>query len=204
MLNQDYLSILQQAATLSENTNNSSPATSQVVEALLTAEKTSKKNKINFAFKQLLGTWQLRFITGTKKTRAKAGIVLGAGRYLPKFIGIYLTYCARLLVTAPQDVQAGTVENVVELGGFKLALEGPIKFLPQKNILAFDFTRINVQFLNFRLYQGYIRGGKAKEQNFYQESVGKQAFFAYFLVEENFIAARGRGGGLALWSLAKS
>lgn len=199
MSDQDYLSLLQKAAIPSENNSNSAPAASQVVESLLTAEKMSKKNKSNYAFKQLLGTWQLRFITGTKKTRAKAGIVLGSGRYLPKFIKITITYSDRLLATPPQNVQAGTVENVVNFSGLTLALEGPIEFLPQKNILAFDFTRISVKVFNFKLYQGYIRGGKAKEQEFYAEKIGKKAFFAYFLVRDNFIAARGKGGGLALW-----
>jgi len=50
------------------------------------------------------------------------------------------------------------------------------------------------------VYKGYIRGGEAKEKTFYDESVGKQAFFTYFIVENEIIAARGRGGGLALWS----
>ena len=204
MSDPNYLSILQQAATASlKNSSNSPPNQEQVVEALLAAEKMSKKNQMNCAFSQLLGTWQLKFITGTKKTRAKVGVVLGAGRYLPGFISIYLTYCDRLLATPPKDTQAGTVENVVKLGGFKLALEGPIKFLPQKNILAFDFTRICVKFLGLKLYQGYIRGGKVKEEEFYRKKVGKQAFFAYFLVRDDFIAARGRGGGLALWSAVK-
>ena len=200
----DYLSLLQQAAISPENKSNSLPDQSQIVNVLLAVEKTSKKEKMQFSWQQLVGTWQLRFITGTKKTRARAGIVLGAGRYLPKFIKIYLTYSEELLSTPPQDIQAGTVNNVVQLSGFKLALSGPVKFLSQKNILAFDFTRMDLQVLGIKLYQGYIRGGKIKEQEFYREKVGKQAFFAYFIVQDKFIAARGRGGGLALWSLVES
>lgn len=203
MSSKDYLSLLQQATVFREDKSNSLPSPSQVVDALIEAEKMSKKQKTHYSFRQLLGTWRLHFVTGTKKTRAKAGIVLGAGRYLPKFIKICLTYSERLLAKPPQDIQAGTVENLVKLGGLKLALEGPIKFVPQKNILAFDFTRLNVNFFGIKLYHGYIRGGKTKEQEFYRESVGKQAFFAYFLIQDNFIAARGRGGGLALWILSQ-
>ena len=203
MSSKDYLSLLRQTAISLENKTNSLASPSQIVDALLEAEKMSKKQKTNYAFGQLLGTWRLRFITGTKKTRAKAGVVLGAGRYLPKFIKISLNYSDRLLATPPENIQAGTVENTVELGGFKLALEGPIKFLPQKNILAFDFTRLQATFLGIKLYQGYIRGGEVKEQEFYQDKIGKQAFFAYFLIQDNFIAARGKGGGLALWTLSQ-
>jgi hypothetical protein len=71
--------------------------------------------------------------------------------------------------------------------------------LVNKNILAFDFTRITVKLLGKTVYQGFIRGGEAREAEFFSLSVAKQAFFAYFLVEDGIIAARGRGGGLALW-----
>jgi hypothetical protein len=66
-------------------------------------------------------------------------------------------------------------------------------------LLAFDFTQLRVQILGMTLYNGYIRGGKASEESFYQKSIGQQAFFAYFVINPQILAARGRGGGLALW-----
>ena len=50
------------------------------------------------------------------------------------------------------------------------------------------------------LYQGYIRNGKDREESFDKQTLKEQAFFTYFLVEDNYIAARGKGGGLALWT----
>jgi hypothetical protein len=50
------------------------------------------------------------------------------------------------------------------------------------------------------LYDGYIRKGQEREARFYEQGVKEQAFFTYFLVQNNAIAARGRGGGLALWT----
>jgi len=47
------------------------------------------------------------------------------------------------------------------------------------------------------VYSGEFRGGKEKE--IYDQPIAKLPFFAFFLVTEDFIAARGRGGGLALW-----
>jgi len=184
--------ILEQAVA-----NSPRPAADSVVSALLEAEKSAKRNKVSYSFEQLIGTWKLCFITGTKKTRAKAGIVLGAGRYIPKLIKIKIVYSASQL---EDNFQLGKVENSVEFGAVKLTLAGMTKFLPKKNILAFDFTRMTIQLFGATLYQGYIRGGEKKEQEFLTESVSKQAFFAYFLVEDGMIAARGRGGGLALWS----
>jgi len=191
----ENLSILEQAAQ-----SNSKPSPEAVVTALLEAEKNAKKNKIRYSFEQLIGHWQLCFITGTKKTRQKAGIVLGAGRYIPQWIAkIQIAFSAEPVAEGEENSQIGRVENSVQVGAIALTLSGPTKFLVNKNILAFDFTRITVKLLGKTVYQGFIRGGEAREAEFFSLSVGKQAFFAYFLVEDGIIAARGRGGGLALW-----
>jgi hypothetical protein len=190
----ESLSILERAAK-----SNSKPSGADVVKALLEAEKTAKRNKTNYSLEQLFGTWRLCFVTGTKKIRSKAGIALGAGRYVPGFIKIQISYSDELLFPPKESIEAGKVENTVELGGLKLLVSGPIKFLSPKNILVFDFTRTNLQLFGKTLYHN--RGASSKEEEeFYQKNIGKQAFFTYFLVEKDFIAARGKGGGLALWS----
>jgi hypothetical protein len=187
-------SILEQATK-----SNSKPSADVVVAALLAAEKSAKKTKTRYSFNQLTGHWQLCLITGTKKTRKKAGIVLGAGRYIPQWIAkISIAYAAEPVAEGEENSEIGRVENSVKVGTMELTLSGPTKFLPN-NILAFDFTRITVKLLGKTVYKGYIRGGEGREAEFLSLSVGKQAFFAYFLVEDGIIAARGRGGGLALW-----
>jgi hypothetical protein len=158
-----------------------------VVKTLLETEKEMKKERLSYTLEQLLGTWRLCFVTGTKKAKKRAGIILGDGRYLPNFITIKLSY------------SLDKVENLVKLGCLEIKLTGPIKFLTPQNILAFDFTKITVKLANFTIYNSEIRGGKDREVNFAQESIKKQAFFRYFLITDQIIAARGRGGGLALW-----
>ncbi|MDQ2099826.1 MAG: hypothetical protein QQW96_19520 [Tychonema bourrellyi B0820] len=190
----ENISILEQAAN-----SNLKPSSNEVVIALIETEKNAKKNKTRYSFEQLIGNWQLCFITGTKKSRKKAGIVLGAGRYIPQWIAkIQIAYAAEPVAEGEENSETGRVENSVKVGTMELTLSGPTKFLPN-NILAFDFTRITVKLLGKTVYQGYIRGGESRETEFLSLSVGKQAFFAYFLVEDRIIAARGRGGGLALW-----
>jgi len=190
----ENISILEQAAK-----SNTKPSSNEVVTALLAAEKNAKKTKTRYSFEQLIGNWQLCFITGTKKTQKKAGIVLGAGRYIPQWIAkISIAYSAESVAEGEANSEIGRVENSVKVGAMELTLSGPTKFL-RNNILAFDFTRITVKLLGKTVYQGFIRGGESREAEFFSLSVGKQAFFAYFLVEDGIIAARGRGGGLALW-----
>ncbi|NEP62641.1 MAG: hypothetical protein F6K31_37905 [Symploca sp. SIO2G7] len=175
------------------------PTAESVVEALLMAEKMAKPSKLSSAYKNLLGTWRLGFITGTKRSRQKAGVILGSGRFLPKWVKIYLSY-----FQSEAEQEQGTVENFVELGLLKLVVTGPTQFWPKKNILAFDFTRMQVLFSGLKLYDGYIRGGREREANFYDQGLSKQAFFIYFLIENRCLAARGRGGGLALWTREQS
>jgi hypothetical protein len=175
------------------------PAPEAVVEALLMAEKTAKQTKVRHAYPQLLGSWRLGFITGTKRSRQRAGVILGAGRFLPKWVKIHLSYSQ-----SEPGQERGTVQNSVELGPLQLVLTGPTQFLPKTNILAFDFTQMRVSLLGLKFYQGYIRGGRDREAGFYEQSVKEQAFFTYFLVQDGCIAARGRGGGLALWTRSKN
>ena len=192
------LSILDRAADMQSFKANL-PEPAEVVAALLKAEKTARKNHPNYTFEQLIGTWKLRFITGTKKTRQRAGIVLGAGRYLPSFVAIELTYSNDNSEEKQLDLR-GRVKNSVKLGGLNLTLTGPVKFLAPRSILAFDFTTITIKLFKLQLYNGYLKNGQAKEAEFYSQKINNQAFFSYFLITENIIAARGRGGGLALWS----
>ncbi|MGB3653260.1 MAG: hypothetical protein WBA41_18845 [Rivularia sp. (in: cyanobacteria)] len=167
------------------------PRSADVVVALIEAEKTAKQTKVNYSYSQLLGNWRLGFITGTKKTRKRAGVVLGAGKFLPKLVKIQLVY---------NQSESQTVENSVQFGLLKIVLTGPVQFYSKKNILAFDFTRMQLSLSGLNLYQGYIRGGKDREANFYKQTLKEQAFFTYFLIEDSYIAARGKGGGFDLWT----
>jgi hypothetical protein len=164
------------------------PPANELVTSLLEAEKNCKQNKLTYDFSQIIGKWQLCFITGTKKSQKRAGIILGSGRYISRLFKIYITL-------KPDQ----TIDNTVLFGNINLTVSGLTKFLDKKNILAFDFTRIEVKIFGLTLYKGAMRGGKESEAKFYQDSIKKQAFFAYFLVDNDFLAARGRGGGLALW-----
>lgn len=205
------LTILQQAALAVLERSRQRPTPEQVVQALLEVEKASKQQKIRYSLSELTGDWRLCFITGTRKTRQRAGVVLGAGRYVPSLVTISIAYAASPLAAPPtatdnntsyrSSFEMGNVTNRVQLGQLQMALAGPTKLLSKNNILAFDFTRIMLQLSKFSLYQGAVRGGETSEVSFYSADVGaeKQAFFNYFLVQKDIIAARGRGGGLALW-----
>lgn len=183
------------AASLHQNLSDL-PEPARVVKALLQMEKNAKKERTTPTYSELIGCWNLRFITGTKKTRKRAGVVLGAGKYIPRFIKIQIAYkCDR-----QSNGSLGRVKNSVKLAFIELSLSGPTKMLPYKSILAFDFTAIKIVAFGFKLYDGYFKNGAEREARFDRQTIKEQAFFNYFYVSEDFIAARGKGGGLALWS----
>lgn len=188
---------IEQVAEYLQNKAIKAPESEAVVKALIEAEKAAKQNKLNlnYSYSQLIGDWRLGFITGTKKTRKRAGVVLGAGKFLPKLVKIQLSYSQ-----SEDSPEKGSVENSVQFGLLKIVLTGPVKFWSNKNILAFDFTKMELFLSSLKLYQGYIRNGEAREKDFYQQTLNQQAFFTYFLIKNNYIAARGKGGGLALWT----
>ncbi|MBF2098946.1 MAG: hypothetical protein IGQ88_11310 [Gloeomargaritaceae cyanobacterium C42_A2020_066] len=166
------------------------PAAQALIQPLLILERQARLHRHALAPQDLQGTWRLVWITGTQKARRRLAPVLGAGRYLPKGLGITLTY---------DWTEAGTVANQVCLGPLSLTLSGPAKLVPPRPILAFDFTQVTLAVAGRPLITRPLRGGPAATASFYTQPVQKQAFFVYFWVTPQAIAARGRGGGLALW-----
>ncbi|MEM6449558.1 MAG: hypothetical protein AAF703_04495 [Cyanobacteria bacterium P01_D01_bin.105] len=176
-------------------TGGQAPHPPDVVAALLSAEKESKRHKQRYAYEDLLGAWQLGFVSGTqtKKTSGKKPMkTVGNGRFVPGFVAIAITY--------QQDAVSNTVINAVTLGPLNLTLTGPTRFWPKTNSLAFDFTTLQIKLGDLSLYDGSIRGGRERAQTFKAQSLKDQAFFTFFTVAPDHIAARGKGGGLALWT----
>jgi len=190
----DLINSLSSAAT-AYRAGNKLPSAEIIVNALLEAEKTAKLQKLNYPFASLNGKWRLCFATGTKKVRNRGGIILGKGWYVPRFMRIHI--CLNPLET--EALRTGEIANQVQLGGILLKLTGPIKYLGKKNLLAFDFIKMQISLFNWMVVNQNISTKKGENKDFNEQPIAKLAFFAFFLVTEDMIAARGRGGGLALW-----
>ncbi|MDZ8183996.1 MAG: hypothetical protein RMX96_03930 [Nostoc sp. ChiSLP02] len=191
----EFITVISQAADAYRGQKNIRPSAEILVNALLQAEKAAKQQRLNYPFESLLGKWRLCFATGTKKVRERGGIVLGKGLYVPKFVPIHISFSANL----EQDLGKGEVANQVELTPILLKLTGPVKYIGKKNLLASDFNQMFISLFGRLVYNKQIRSGKVQSEDFYSQPIAKLSFFAFFLVTEDFIAARGRGGGLALW-----
>lgn len=186
----DFLTILHQSI----DPQQPKPKSEIMVKALLEAEKNSHTHKPKYEFSQLIGDWQLYFITGTKNSQKTLGKIIGSGFYLPPIVQVLISYQSQ-----DNHPHQGRIKNLVKVGLVSFSIDGPCKFISKKNIIAFDFTYLNMIILGQNMYQTNIRNGRESEGKFYQQNISKLAFFSYFLVTDNLMAARGRGGGLALW-----
>ncbi len=191
----DYVTTLSQAAIAYRENKSDRPSAEAVVNALLQAEKTAKQQKLLYPFTSLFGQWRLCFATGTRKVRKRGGIILGKGFYVPQFSPAHISFSTTEEISSVR----GEIGNQVKFSPILLKLSGPAQYLGKKNLLAFEFTQMQISLFGRVVYNGQIRGGKVKAENFYNQPIAKLPFFAFFLITEDFIAARGRGGGLALW-----
>ena len=185
----DFVDVLDRAVIQAKKLR---PTAKEVVEALLQAEKTTKQQKQVYPLELLFGQWRLCF-TAPKNAHFKSGVALGKGFYVPQIAPAQISFFPS------QNLGEARITNSVQFGSLQLKLTGPARYLDKKNLLMFDFTQVEILLFNRAIYSGGFRGGKLKDVDFYEQSVSKAPFFAFFRVTEDFIAARGRGGGLALW-----
>ncbi|TFI52910.1 hypothetical protein BLD44_018570 [Mastigocladus laminosus UU774] len=190
----DFATVLDQAVSAYRKEIGDRPKASAVVNALLQAEKATKQQKIQYPFTSLFGQWRLYFITGTRKLKKRGGIELGRGFYLPKLASAHICFAATDIADGK-----GEIANQVQLGPLLLKLTGPAKYLGKKNLLTFDFTQMHISLFGRVVYRQQIRGGESQTEDFYNQTIAKLPFFSFFLITEDLIAARGRGGGLAIW-----
>jgi hypothetical protein len=185
----DAAAILEAAALAAER-----PKAHRLTEALLTVERSAKGQQRSIDPALLLGTWQLRF-TAPKKPTYRAGEVVGRGFYLPRLAVATLTFSQADATDTPL-----TLENQLRLGPVQLRFSGPARVLPHRHLLAFDFLRVQVLVGRLSLIDLPLSGKSATRENFATVPVAKLPFFSFFAVQERYLAARGRSGGLALWA----
>jgi hypothetical protein len=193
----DFATILDRAARSSDR-----PTKAETIAALLQAETTTKRERLAIPFESLLGEWRLCFATGAKKDKQHGGIRLGQGFYFPKFAPASITFThdpASSISSEDKSCTTGTITNKLLVGTVKFQFTGPCRYPGKKNLLAFDFTQIQFKVLGLTVYQGKIRSGKRSSQDFDRLPIAQLPFFAFFWAGQHGIAARGRGGGLALW-----
>ena len=191
----DFVATLTLAAAAFRDGTGNRPKANAVVNALLQVEKLAKQQRLSYPLESLLGHWRLCF-TAPRKAHLRGGIALGKGLYVPQIARAHISFSNQ----APTSGQSAGIEisNSLQFSPLLFKLTGPAQYLGKKNKVKFDFTYMQLCLFGRAVYSGKFRSG-TKAIDFYEQSVSRLPFFAFFLMTEDFIAARGRGGGLALW-----
>ena len=182
------------AAAASTESRQNRPKPASVTAALLDQERQAKQARQPICLDDLVGLWQLQF-TAPKKPTYKSNQLTANGFYIPAV--------AKATLGFAEDTQRPTgvsIQNQLQVLNVKLRFTGPAKLLPKKNVLAFNFDRLELMLGGLTLVSIPINAAKETVQDFATTPVGKLPFFAFFSAQDRYLAARGRGGGLALWT----
>ena len=161
-----------------------------------------KAKEKNVAGEDLTGKWRLIYTTGTKKVAANVNKT-GGGSYFP--------------IPAVQsfDLNSGRIRNGIYLGPIKFFFDGPFIWREKLNMLEFTFTRVSLALGSAGPWSKDIDDGKWDAVKMAEQSAssgqgnvekgkaskpGANPFFKFVYADDKCIAARGRGGGLALWA----
>ncbi|QNI59121.1 putative conserved membrane protein [Synechococcus sp. BIOS-U3-1] len=147
---------------------------------LLDLEKQARRTGSGLTASDLLGCWQLNTIW--PKGQTEASVLNG---WLLRSIGA----CLEIRGNSDDGLQ---LRNAVNLSGLTLQFTGPGELNGRQPLLKFRFEQVELLLGRFTLLK--------RELPSPQE--GREPFFALIKRSpEGWMAARGRGGGLAFWTL---
>ena len=159
-----------------------SPSASREVNAteLLQLEQQARRSGSGVEAEALLGVWQLQLVwpKGQQRPSAFSGWLLRG-------------LSARLEISS--DREGLLLSNAVNLGAVELRFRGRGRLEGKRPLLLFSFERLQLS----------LGGWRVLERNLPAPAPQRMPFFALIHRDPSgWLAARGRGGGLALWQRA--
>jgi len=146
---------------------------------LLALERQAREHGTGLDVQALQGCWQLELVwpKGSRRPSAFSGWLLRG-------------LSARLEISA--DAEGLALSNAVNLGLLELRFRGAGQLLGRRPLLQFSFQQLQVSL-----------GGRLLIQRDLPEPAARRLpFFALIARDPSgWLAARGRGGGLAVWTL---
>ncbi|MFO0137446.1 MAG: hypothetical protein ACK535_05410 [Cyanobacteriota bacterium] len=166
---------------------------------LLKLERGSRRQGTGLVAADLIGIWRLQRVwprQGGEPSGPSSALLRGLGARLE--INATEVPSAALDTPRPGSARAlglgegglGLV-NAVRLGPLELRFEGRARLAGSRPLLWFGFDQLQLRFGNQVVLQRSLPPAAAK----------RQPFFALIGKGPGWLAARGRGGGLALWQL---
>ncbi len=147
--------------------------------ALLELERRVRRGGTGLVASDLEGTWLL-------------DQVWPKGRDRPSSFSVALLRGLRARLEIRQEQNALRLCNAVDLGALSLTFRGPGRLVGSRPLLAFHFETVELS----------LAGRSLLRRSLPVPVPARMPFFALIArAQEGWMAARGRGGGLALWRL---
>ena len=166
---------------------------------LLKLERGSRRQGTGLVAADLIGIWRLQRVwprQGGEPSGPSSALLRGLGARLE----IKATEVPFAALDTPRPGSASTpgpgegglgLVNAVRLGPLELRFEGRARLAGPRPLLWFGFDQLQLRFGNQVVLQRSLPPAAAQ----------RQPFFALIGKGPGWLAARGRGGGLALWQL---
>jgi len=152
------------------------------IKELKLLEKNSQKNGSGIVYEELLGIWKFQYVWGKESDEIKN---------IPSSILQVLSAKLELKKKNKEDQLNFEIKNSINFGLLNIIFTGSASLKGLRPLLPFYFDNFKVNIGNFSIINKSIKKPKEKEMPFFS-LIGISKV-------DNWMCARGRGGGLAIW-----
>ena len=145
-------------------------------------EKNSQKNGSGIEYDQLLGIWKLKYVWGKESNEIKN---------IPSSILQVLSARLELTSKNKEDQKNYEIKNSINFGLLNIFFIGSAELKGLRPLLTFYFEELKISINRFPIFKKELKKPEDKKMPFFS-LVGLST-------KDNWLCARGRGGGLAIW-----
>ena len=152
------------------------------IKELKLLEKNAQKNGSGISYEELLGIWKFQYVWGKESDEIKN---------IPS--SILQVFSARLELKRKnrEDQLIFEINNSINLGLLNIIFIGSAELKGLRPLLTFYFKELKISISNFPIFNKELKKPEDKKMPFFS-LVG-------ISTKDNWLCARGRGGGLAIW-----
>ena len=145
-------------------------------------EKNSQKNGSGIVYEELLGIWKFKYVWGKESDEIKN---------IPSSILQVLSARLELKSKNKEDQINYEIRNSINFGLLNITFIGSAELKGIRPLLAFYFEELKISISSFLIFNKALKKPEDKKMPFFS-LVG-------ISTKDNWLCARGRGGGLAIW-----
>ena len=145
-------------------------------------EKKSQKNGSGIVHEDLLGIWKFKYVWGKESDEIKN---------IPSSILQVLSARLELKIKNKEDQLNFEIKNSIQFGLLNIIFTGSAELKGLRPLLTFYFEELKISISSFPIFYKELKKPENKKIPFFS-LVG-------ISTKDNWLCARGRGGGLAIW-----